>query len=203
MGLCFSQHTKIYHQYNMKLKWSRTIYHVQNQPNLCWVNLSKDHINPYLTPWSQLKGFNYRLLKPCPQNIYGSNWHNSLYNIMHIRDTTVDPYRIAHLIWPKSVDNVYLGHIIAACINMVLTIVTTILMVHSASPFWCEAPEPLKLICCCFFNRFSINYEVLKIPLSVWYNLITTTWIWSSLFNKALCRVWRHSIELKSNKFLN
>ena len=186
----------------MKLKWTLTIHNVQNQPSLCLINLYKSHINPSLTPWSPLKGFHSRITQPCLQYIYGSNLPNSLYTILHMRYPTVDPYSIVNCHWPKSVDNVSLWHISAECINAALVIVTTILMVRSAAPFWCEAPDPLNLIFCCFFNISSIKFEVLKIPFSVWYTLIKTTWLLYYLLNKTLYRVWRHSIELKE-KFLN
>ena len=91
LGLFFSQQYTIYHRYNMKLQWYWTIHFVQNQPNLCWVNLSKAHINPSLTPWSPFNVFHYRLLKPWFQNIYGSNLPDSLYTILHIRYPTVYP----------------------------------------------------------------------------------------------------------------
>ena len=161
-------------------------------------NLSKSHINPYLTHWSPFKGFQSRLMQPWLQNIYGSNLPNGLYTILYIMDTTLYPYSIVHLRWPKSMDNVSLWHIIPAWINIALAIVTTILMVHSADPFWCEAPSPLKLIFCYFFN-----ISLLNIPLSVWYTFIITPWLWSSLFNKTLYRVWRPSILLKSKKIIN
>ena len=45
---------------------------------------------------------------------------------------------------------------------MVLYIVTTIFMARSAAPFLCEAPSPLNIIFCCFFNSSSINSEELK-----------------------------------------
>ena len=38
-------------------------------------------------------------------------------------------------IWSRSVNNVSSGHLSAACINMVLDIVTTVLMARSAAPF--------------------------------------------------------------------
>ena len=80
-----------------------------------------------------------------------------------------------------SLDNVYSGHLSALCISMVLTIVTTVFMARSDAPFLCEATEALNLIFCCFFNWSYINAEALKIPLSVWYLLITTPWLWASL----------------------
>ena len=64
---------------------------------------------------------------------------------------------------------------------MVLVIVTNVLVARSAAPFWCKAPAPLNVIFCCYFNSSSINYKELKIPLSVCYPLITTTWLWASL----------------------
>ena len=57
LGLCFSQQIIIHHQDNVKLKWYWTIHHVQNQPNLCWINHSNTHINPSLTLWSPFKNF--------------------------------------------------------------------------------------------------------------------------------------------------
>ena len=144
--LCFSQNSIIYHYYNMKLQWSWTIHHVQNQPNLCLVNLTKAHINTYLTLWISFKGFHSRLLKIWTQNISGSNLLDSLYIILYPRYTTIYPYSIVHLNWPKSVDNIYLRHISAPYINTVLAIMTNILVVLSAASFWCEAPDPLNQI---------------------------------------------------------
>ena len=112
----------------------------------------------------------------------------------------IEPYSIVHFYWTKSVDYVSFGHISAACINIVLVIVTTTLMVSYAVQFWCEAPASLNLIFCWFFNRYSIKYEVLNIPLSLFYTLITTTWLWYPLFKNAHYRVWRPSIELESKK---
>ena len=57
LGLWFSKQSAIYYQYYMKLQWYLTIHHVQNQPNLCWVNLAKSLINPYMNPWVTFKGF--------------------------------------------------------------------------------------------------------------------------------------------------
>ena len=178
----------------MKLKRYWTIHHVHNQPNLCWITFSKAHINPSLTPWIPIKVFHSRIMQPWLKNIYGSNLPNGLYTILYIRDITLYPYSIVHLHWTKSVDNVSLWHIIPDCINMALAIVITILMVCSAAPFWYEAPAPLNLIFCCFFNRSYINFEVLKIPFSVWYTFIITPWPLSSLLNRTLYRVWRPSI---------
>ena len=187
----------------MKLKWSPTINHVHDQPNLCWINLAKSHMNLYLIPWIPFKGFQSSLLQHWLQNIYGSNLPNSLYTILHIRDPTVDTYSIVYYRWPKSVEIVSLGHISASYINIVLAIVTNILVENYAAKFWCEAPDQLNPIFLCFFNRSSKNFEALKITFSVWYILITNTRLLSSLFNNTLYRVCRHSIEPESNKFLN
>ena len=67
--------------------------------------------------------------------MYGSNLPYILLNILQIRDLTVDTYSIVYLPWEKLVENVYLGYLSEACINMVLAIVTKILMVCSAAPF--------------------------------------------------------------------
>ena len=144
-------------------------------------NLAKSHINSSLTHWGPFKGFHRRLLKPWLQNIYGSNLPNGLYTIMYIKYPTLDPYSVVHFRWPRSMDNVSLWYIIQACINMTLSILTTVLIVHSAYPFWCEAPAPINLIFFCFFNSSSIKSEAFNIPLSVWYLLITTPWLWSSI----------------------
>ena len=140
----------------MKLNWSLTIHNIQNQPNLYWINRAKAHINPYLNAWIPFKGFKCRILQTWLQNIYGSNYPNSLYIILYIRDPTVDPYSTVYLHCPKSVHNFSLGHT-------------------------------------------SVSY----IPLSVWYTLITPPWLWYSLFKNTFYKVWRHYIELESNKFLN
>ena len=173
----------------MKLQWSWTINHVQNQPNLCWVSPSKFHINPSFTPWSQLNSFWYRILQPWIQNIYGWTFPNSLYTILYIRDTTVDKYSIFNSHWPKSVEKFSLGLIRSACINMIISIVAYILMLRSAASFWCESPAPLNLIYFCFFNSFSVHSKVFNIPLPVWYPLIITPWIWYYRFNNTLYRV--------------
>ena len=65
---------------------------------------------------------------------------------MHIMDPNVDSYSIVHLRWPKYMENVFLGHISASYINMVLAIVTSILMARSTNPFLCVAPAPLNPI---------------------------------------------------------
>ena len=202
LGLCSSQQYTIYHIYDIKLQVSQTIHRVQKQPNLGWVNISKDHINPSLNTWISFEGFHSRLLQPWIQNIYVSNFPNSLYTILHIRDTTLYPYCIVHFHWPKSVENVLLGLKSAECINVVIFIVTNILIVWSTAPFWCKATAPLNLIFCCFFNRSSVNSEVLNILFSVWYTLIATPWLLSSLFNKTIYRVWRPSRELESKNSL-
>ena len=144
-------------------------------------NLTKAHINPSLTHWIPFKGFHSKILKPCLQNIYGSNLSNRLYTILYISYPTLYLYIKVHVRWPKSMENVSLWYIIQACINMALAILTIALMARSASQFWCEALAPINLIFCCFFNSISINFEVLKIPFSVWYTFITTPWLLSSL----------------------
>ena len=150
-------------------------------------NLAKAHIKPSLIYWSPFEGFHSRLLKPCFQNIYGSNLPNSVYTILRIRDLDLDPYSTVYFHWPKSIDNFFLGYISSSYINIDISIVTTILMTFSAALFWCEAPAPLNPIFCCLFNISSINYEVLNISFSIlWYALIVTPWLLSSLFNKIL-----------------
>ena len=57
----------------MKLQLSRNIHHVQNQTNLCSVNLYRAYINPSLGTWIPFKGFHSRIIQPYLQNIYGSN----------------------------------------------------------------------------------------------------------------------------------
>ena len=180
LGLCFSQHSIIFYQDNRKLKWSWTIHHIHNQPNFCWITFAKAHIKPSLTHWIPFKGFHSRLLNPWLQNIYGANFPNSLYTILYIRDPTLDTYFIVHFRCPKSMDNAPLWHIIQDCINMELHIVTIVLMVLSAYPFWCKALALLNLIFCCFLKSSSINFEVLKISLSGWYTFIITPWLLSS-----------------------
>ena len=135
-------------------------FDVDDGVNLCWLNLLKDHINPSFNPWSSFKGFNSRILKPWLQNIYGSNLPNRLYTTLHIRDITVDTYSIVHWHWPKAVENVSLWNLRTACINMVLSILTTILMVRSAAQTWCEAQAPLNLIFCCF--SWGIGYSIVS-----------------------------------------
>ena len=160
----------------------------------------KCHINTYLTPWIPFKCFWSSLIQPCLQNIYVSKLTNNLYTILRIRDMTVDTYSIFHFHWPKSVYNVSLGHISAECINMIISIVTTIFIARYASPFWCEVPAPLNLIFFWLFNSFSIKSGVLKIKLSVWYTLIIAPWLWSSRFKNTLYRIWRPSVELKNEQ---
>ena len=70
------------------------------------------------------------------------------------------------------------GYWRAACINMVLAIVTTVLIERSADPFWYEVPAPLKLIFWLFFNIYYIKSVEFKTPLSVCYPLVTTPWLW-------------------------
>ena len=165
----------------MKLNWYWTIHHIPNQPNLCWITFFKAHIIPSLNPWIPFNGFHFRLMKPWLQNIYGSNLPKVLYTILFIRYPPLDTYSIVHFCWPKSMDNMSLWHIIQACINMALVILTTVFIAHSAAPFWCDALAPLNLIFCWLFNSSCINSEALNIPLSVWYLLITNPWLWASL----------------------
>ena len=73
------------------------------------------------------------------------------------------------------------GYWRAACINMVLAIVTTVLIERSADPFWYEVPAPLKLIFWLFFNIYYIKSDEFKTPLSVCYPLVTTPWLLFSL----------------------
>ena len=73
-------------------------------------------------------------------------------------------------------DNVSLWHIIQACINMTLAILTTVLIACSATPFWCEALAPLNLIFCCFFNSSSnkllgIEYFIVSVIYVYHYSL--------------------------------
>ena len=49
-----------------------------------------------------------RLMKTWLQNIYVSNFTNVLYNILYIRNPTLDPDSIVHFRWPKSMDDVTL-----------------------------------------------------------------------------------------------
>ena len=142
-----------------------------------------------MTPLISFKIFQSILLNPWLQNIYVSNFPNSLNIILNIRYMDLCPYSIVNLYWKTSVGNVSLVHISTECTNIFLDIFTTILMVCSADSFWCEAPSPLNLIFCYFFNRSSINSEVFNIPLLVWGNSITTPWLWSSLLNKILLQV--------------
>ena len=144
----------------MKLQWYWSIHHVQNQPNLCWVNLEKSHINLSLNPWIPFKGFNFKLLQNWLQNIYVSTLTNSLYTILHIKDPTLDPYSIFHFHWPNWVQNVSLEHLSILYIKMVISAVNIILMACFAAQFWYEIPTPLNISVCCFFNRFFRNSEV-------------------------------------------
>ena len=112
----------------------------------------------------------------------------------------VYPYSIVHFHSPTLVDNVSLGPLSTACINVVHSIFSTALMLLYDPQFWYVAPSPLNLIFFCFFTNFSINSEVLKIPLSVWYSLITTPWLWYSCFKNTLYRVYRPSIDLKNKQ---
>ena len=118
---------------------------IHNKTNLCWTTFAKAHINPSLTHWSPFKGFHSRLLKTWLQNIDGSNFPNGLYTILYIRDPNLDPYSIVHFPWPKSMDNVSLWHVIQACINMALAILTTVLIARSAArPIFMWGASPTK-----------------------------------------------------------
>ena len=150
----------------------------------------------YQTPWITFKGCQSRILQPWIQNIYDSTLPNSFYTILHVMDMTVYPCIIVYFRCTKSVENVSFGYLSTSYINMVLAIGTTIFMVRYDTIFWCEDPSTINLISWCLFNSSAINSEVLKIPLSVWYPLITTTWIWSSFFNKKLYRLWMTYIEI-------
>ena len=140
------------------------------------------------------------LLQTWIQNIYAPTFPNSLYIILHIRDLTVDTYSIFHFHRPKSMENVSSVHLSTECINVVLVIMPNIFIARSYAPFWCEAPAPLNLFFFWVCNSSSANSEVLDIPLSVWYPLITTPWILSSHFNNTLYRVWWTSIEMEKNQ---
>ena len=117
----------------MKLKWSWTIHHVNNQPNLCWITFPNPMWNLIWLIESHSRVFTPDLWSLIPKHIWLKLARQIVYHTVY----QGSKFRSIHnspLCWPKSLDGVSLWYFIPACINMALAIVTTIFMVHSASP---------------------------------------------------------------------
>ena len=143
---------------------------------MCWLFLVEYHIKGYSTPGITLKYFYSRLIQnwlqkhtsdnskhnsylkiPIFFNLCSGTCLNSRQTTMYIRYKIVNPYIIVNFHWPKTVDNVSLVHLSAACIKMVHVIVTAVLMARSAITFWCEELDPINSIFFWSFKSLSIN----------------------------------------------